>query len=145
MIKLKLDEIILFEDKVRHNSYKNVLKIILTSKKIILMKQSIILKKYKIVEIIKLNNIKIYKNKIQVNQKGVNVYIQMVPKDMVLSFDNIIKANKFYVKLNEAITGKTRLERGTEKIKRSISTAEDALGVSPKDVLQIVVKELLKK
>jgi len=144
-MKLKLDEIILFEDKVMHNNYKGVLKIVLTSKKIMLMKKSIILKKYRLIENIKLSNIKIYKNRIQISKKGVDVYIQMVPNDIILSFDNIIKANKFYIKLSEAITGKTIIERGAEKIKKSINAVEDTFGVSSKEAVQIAIKELLKK
>ena len=77
--ELESDEVILFKDVVTHNKIKGRLQLTLTSRKIILEKEKGIVKKEKILmDIINLEDIKIYNEKVQVKQKGPEVTIQTI-------------------------------------------------------------------
>ena len=119
----------------------NEVHLILTSKKIIFEKEiGMIKKKIKPIDIIKLDEIKIYHNKIQVHQKGLIVNIQTIKKNIDLSFGNILKANKFVTKIVDAISGTTITERGINKIKGAINTIDDILEIDTRGTIKGVVE-----
>lgn len=138
--KIDADEVILFEDDIT-NSDLNEFHLILTSQKIIFeQKKGIIKQKNKIVDIIKLNEIKVYQDKIQVHQKGTTVNIQTIKNNINLSFCNILKANKFVTKIVDAISGTTITERGINKIKGAINTIDDILEIDTRGTIKGVVE-----
>jgi len=94
--ELKLNEVILYEDTVKYSEFKGNLQLTLTSQKIIFEKEKGILKKEKeLIDIINLEDIKIYNDKVQIGQKGAEVSIQTINKNIKISFYDIFKANKF--------------------------------------------------
>ena len=138
--ELALDEVILHEDTVTYSDFKGSLQLTLTSQKIIFEKEKGILKKEKeLIDIINLKDIKIYNDKVQIEQKGVTVSIQTINKNIKISFYDIFKANKFTTKIINTLTGTTSAERGTEKIKGAINTVDDVLGIDVKDTLKGVI------
>lgn len=138
--ELALDEVILHEDTVTYSDFKGSLQLTLTSQKIIFEKEKGILKKEKeLIDIINLKDIKIYNDKVQIEQKGVTVSIQTINKNIKISFYDIFKANKFTTKIINTLTETTSAERGTEKIKGAINTVDDVLGIDVKDTLKGVI------
>ncbi len=139
--ELKLNEVILYEDTVKYSEFKGNLQLTLTSQKIIFEKEKGILKKEKeLIDIINLEDIKIYNDKVQIGQKGAEVSIQTINKNIKISFYDIFKANKFVKKIIDTITGTTIKERGTDKIKGAINTVDDVLGIDIRDTLKGVVE-----
>lgn len=139
--ELDANEVILFEDIVTYSEAKGTLQLTLTSKKIILEKEKGIIKKEKeLIDIINLDDIKIYNDKAQVHQKSVDVTIQTVTKNIKISFYGMLKANKFVTKIIDAITGTTIAERSTNKIKGAINTVDDVLGIDTRNTLKGVVE-----
>ena len=138
--ELESDEVILFKDVVTHNKIKGRLQLTLTSRKIILEKEKGIVKKEKILmDIINLEDIKIYNEKVQVKQKGPEVTIQTIKDNIIISFDGMFKANKFIGKIVDTVTGTTFTKRSTEKIKGAFNTVDDVF--ISENVLHIVYKK----
>lgn len=138
---LEQNEVILFEDIVTSNTYKGTLNITLTSQKIILEKEKGVIKKVKeLVDIIPLADIKIHQDKVQVQQKGVEVSIQTVKENIKITFYSILKANKFVTKIVDTVTGTTVTERGTDKIKGAFNTVDDVLGIDTRNTIKEVVE-----
>ncbi len=139
--ELDSNEVILYEDVVTHNDFKGVLQLTLTSQKIIFEKEKGILKKEKeLIDVINLEDIKIYNDKVQIGQKGLEVAIQTINRNIKLSFYSIFKANKFVTKIVDTITGTTITKRSTDKIKGAIDTVDDVLGINTRDTLKGVVE-----
>ena len=134
--ELESDEVILFKDVVTHNKIKGRLQLTLTSRKIILEKEKGIVKKEKILmDIINLEDIKIYNEKVQVKQKGPEVTIQTIKDNIIITFDGMFKANKFIGKIVDTVTGTTFTKRSTEKIK-----GDDVLGIDTRGTIKGVVE-----
>lgn len=139
--EIESNEVILYEDIVTYSEFKGTLQLTLTSQKIIFEKEKGIIKKEKeLVDIINLEDIKIYKNKAQIQQKGLEVIIQTINKNIKISFNGIFKANKFVTKIVDTITGTTITERSTNKIKGAINTVDDVLGIDTRDTLKGVME-----
>ena len=139
--ELKADEVILCEEVVSYSEIKGSLQMILTSKKIVLEKEKGIIKKQKeLIDIIKLEDIKIYNEKAQVHQKGAEVNIQTVSKNIKITFDGIIKANKFVIKIVDTITDTTMTQRSTNKIKDAINVVDDVLGMDTRETIKGVME-----
>lgn len=139
--ELESDEVILYEDIVTYSEAKGSLQLTLTSQKLIFEKEKGILKKEKeLIDVINLEDIKIYNDKVQIQQKGAEVRIQTINKNIKVSFYSIFKANKFATKIVDTITGTTMTERSTDKIKGAINTVNDVLGIDTRDTLKGVVE-----
>ena len=139
--ELEADEVILFEDVVTHNKLKGTLQLTLTSRKIIFEKEKGIVKKERILmDILNLEDIKIYNEKVQVKQKGLEVSIQTVKENIVITFYGMLKANKFVGKVVDAVTGTTFTKRSTEKIKGAFNTVDEVLGFDTRETLKGVVE-----
>ena len=142
--ELEKDEVILMDtDEVNYNS--NNLHLILTSKKIIfeqtetkgLFKTQT---KTKIIDIIMLDNIKIYKEKVQVKQKGCDVFIQTIEKNFSIIFDSRIDAMKFVTKIIDTLTDTTISDRGANKVKKAINKVDDVLGFDTRGTVKGVLE-----
>lgn len=93
-----------------------------------------------IVNTIMLKNIKIYNGKIQIQQKGSNVYVQTIENNFNINFNSIIEAMKFVTKITDTITETTISERGTEKIKGAFDKVDDVLGFNTRDTIKGVIE-----
>lgn len=88
---LEKDELILLEDVINYNNFNKECDLCLTNKKIIIKPKSIFSRKI----LIFLDEIKIYRNKIKLEQKDNIVYMQNVNGNVMLNFDNDKKAKAF--------------------------------------------------
>lgn len=139
--ELESNEVILLEDVVSHSDFKGSLQLTLTSLKMIFEKEKGLFKKEKeLIEIINLEDVKIYNEKAQVSQKGSEVTIQTTNKNIKLTFEGMLKANKFVTKVIDTITGTTITERSTNKIKGAINTVDDVLGIDTRGTIKGVVE-----
>ena len=128
---LSNDEVILCEDIVE---IKNNYELTLTSKKIVIEKDK------KAVEVINLNDIKVYNEKVQIHQNGAEVNIQTINKNIIISFSNILKANKFVRSIVDTVTGTTMTKRSVKKINGAIDTVDDVLGIDTRDTIKNAVE-----
>lgn len=140
--ELEASEVILLEENVSCSEYKGNSHLILTSKKIVLAQEKGILKKVKeVVDIINLEDIKIYNGKVQVEHKGNAVSIQTVNENIKINFSGYKVASKFAIKIVDTLTGTTTAERGTDKVKAAINTVDDVLGIDTRATLKGVVEK----
>ncbi|MGN1227854.1 MAG: hypothetical protein ACI4TX_04340 [Christensenellales bacterium] len=131
--EIEKDEVILFEDTVNHSDYADSLQLTLTSKKLVFEKgKNAQNKKGELIEIIDLQDIKIYKEKVQVSQKNTDVAIQTINKNFTITFSGVLNATNFVNKIVDTITDSTLMERGSKKVKSVLDFADKTLGLNVK-------------
>lgn len=118
------------------------LQLTLTSTKIIFQKEKgIIHKEKELIDIIKLEDIKVYNNKVQIQQKSNEVNIQTINKNVKVSFYSVFKAKEFVTKIIDTITDTTITERNKDRIKNALNNVDDVLGIKSKDIIKGVVEK----
>lgn len=143
--ELQADEVILYEGIATSKEYKGSLQLTLTSGKMIFEKEKGIFKKEReLVDTISLENIKIYNNEAQIKQKGTDVTIQTVEKNITLSFSGILDARKFTGKIIDAVTGTTLAKRSSNKIKDAFNMVDDTLGLDTRGTIKGVLENGVK-
>ena len=143
--ELQADEVILYEGIATSKEYKGSLQLTLTSGKMIFEKEKGIFKKEReLVDTISLENIKIYNNEAQIKQKGADVTIQTVEKNIPLSFSGILDARKFTGKIIDAVTGTTLAKRSSNKIKDAFNMVDDTLGLDTRGTIKGVLENGVK-
>lgn len=143
--ELQADEVILYEGIATSKEYKGSLQLVLTSQKMILEKEKGIFKKEKeLVDIIPLENVKTYNNEVQVKQKGTDVTIQTVEKNIIFSFSGMLEARKFTGKIIDAVTGTTLAKRSSDKIKDAFNMVDDTLGLDTRGTIKGVLENGVK-
>lgn len=143
--ELQSNEVILYEGMVTSKAYKGNLQLTLTSQKIVFEKEKGLFKKEReLIEIILLENIKFYNDTAQIKQKGAEVEIQAVEKNITLIFSGILEARKFTGKILDAVTGTTLAKRGSNKIKDAFNMVDDTLGLDTRDTIKGVLENGVK-
>ncbi len=139
------DEVILLESEVGYN--RNIVNdyVTLTNKKMILESQKGIFKKRKeLIEIINLDDIKIYNNEVQCKAKGFDVNIQTVNKNIKLTFNGLINPQKLATKITDVLTNTSLSTRGSNKVKKAIDTIDNATGLESREILKGVLENGIK-
>ena len=118
------DEVILYEGEVgfKIDAKKSPAKLhlTLTSTRMIFEQVRGIFKKEKeLIEIIPLNEIKLFNGEIHCQQKNKELYIQTMGKNFFLVFPGYFQASKVSTKIINATTGTTVAERGSDKVKQA--------------------------
>lgn len=114
--KLENDEVILYNSlvKVGEDSYNT--KLTLTNKNIIFeQEKGVFKKKFKLVQKIEIDRIKMYKDKVQIKQNKSTISIQTIDKTISFTCDNMIEARKLIGYITSVKTGTNILERTTKK------------------------------
>ena len=115
-IKLENDEIIILNEIVSLDNIDNV-KLTLTNKKMIFRKEKgFFKKKLRVIEELPLSDIKVYNDKVQINQDKDTITIQATNKNITLACNNFITARKIIEEVTTIKTGKSVFERGMTKI-----------------------------
>ena len=128
MSNYKLDnkEVILYENNAYYEEIRKDIKLILTDKKIVIEREKGLFKKeLKLVEIIPLEDIKIYKGKIQVNRKNNIVVIQTIDKNISILFDKDKSACELEREIINAKSGTSSLDRGKNKFQKVVNFVKD--------------------
>lgn len=143
--ELQADEVILYEGMATSKTYKGHLQLILTSKKLVIEREKGLFKKEReLIDVLFLENIKFYNEKAQISQKGSNVEIQTIDKNVNFEFDGIIGAGKFTTKLVDATTGTTIAKRGSDKIKGAFNMLDETLGLDTRGTIKGVLENGVK-
>ena len=98
--ELQPDEVILYEGTVNCKEYKGNLQLTLTSRKIIFEKEKGILKKEEeLLDVVTLEQVKIYNDTAQIKQKASEVEIQTIAKNLTIIFSGMLEARNLQARL----------------------------------------------
>lgn len=143
--ELEAEEVILYEGIATSKELRGNLQLTLTSQKIIFEKEKGIFKKEReLLDIISLEDIKFYNDTAQIKQKGSDVEIQTISKNITLSFSGMFEAKKFCGKIINAVTGTTMAKRGSEKIKDAFNMVDDTLGLDTRGTIKGLLENGVK-
>lgn len=146
MSNYKLDnkEVILYEGHGYYEEIKKDIQLVLTNKKIVIERMGGLFKKeLKLVEIIPLEDIKIYKDKIQVKRQNDTVIIQTIDKNISILFDKDKNARELEKEIINAKSGTSSLDRSKSKFKKVVNFVKNNKEVV--SVLASVVLTLASK
>lgn len=140
--QLKNDEVILYEGQV---SFKNSnVKFTLTNQNMIFEKEKgIFKKKLKVIDMIPIENIKMYKEKVQIKQKNSTIKIQATDKNIIFTCSNVLEAKKISEEIINIKTDSNILERAAKKANnlkknlKSIAKLTLACIMIPKTIMEI--------
>lgn len=143
--ELQPEEVVLYEGEVTCKVYKGNLQMTLTSQKVVFEKEKGLFKKEReLVDIIPLESVKIYNNAAQIKQKGAEVEVQTVEKNLAIEFSGMIEARKFTGKIVDAVTGTTLAKRSSDKIKDAFTMVDDTLGLDTRGTIKGVLENGVK-
>lgn len=129
-IELLFDEVILFEGFVKYGKLNKKTKLTLTNKRMIFEKEKGLFKKYFCVfEEVYINNIKVYKEQVQVKQNKENITIQTIEKNISISCFNSADAKNIVEEIINIRTGSSTLERSKNKIKTVLGNIGEFVGI----------------
>lgn len=143
--ELLADEVILYEGIssitiIDKKKISHALQVTLTSKKLIFEKEKGIFKKEReLIDIILLENVKLYNDTVQVKQKTNSVEIQ-ADKNIKFTLNGMLEARKFTGKIIDAVTGTTLAKRSSEKIKNAFNMIDDTLGLDTRGTVKGVIE-----
>ena len=146
MSNYKLDnkEVILYEGHGYYEEIKKDIQLVLTNKKIVIERMGGLFKKeLKLVGIIPLEDIKIYKDKIQVKRQNDTVIIQTIDKNISILFDKDKNARELEREIINAKSGISSLDRSKSKFKKVVNFVKNNKEVV--SVLASVVLALASK
>lgn len=139
------EEVVVYEGTVTSKNYKGSILLTLTSQKLVFEREKGVFKKEReLIEIITLDNVKVYNDVAQIKQKGNTVEIQTVAANISLAFSGMIEAGKFTNKMVNAVTGTTLARRSSEKIKDAFGMVDDTLGIDTRGTIKGVLENGLK-
>lgn len=142
---LQADEAVLYEGFVSSRDYKGSIYITLTSQKLVVEKETGVFKKVReLLDSIALENVKIYNGTAQVKQKGGDVEIQTVEKNITFTFSGMIEARKFTGKIIDTVTGTTLAQRVSDKTKGAFEMVDDTLGLDTRGTMKSVLEQGIK-
>ena len=142
---LLADEVVLYEGTATSKSYKGTLQVTLTSQKLVFEHEKGLFKKEReLVDIIPLENVKIYNDAAQIKQRGSDVEIQTIQKNFTLVFTGILDARKFTGNIINAVTGTTLAKRGSNIIKDAFAVVDDTLGLDTRGTVKGVLENGIK-
>lgn len=139
------DEVILYEGKVGYNKNYIDVEFKLTSKKMIFEKQKGFIKKTKeLIDVVLLDEIKIYNDSVQVKQKMNELQIQTINKNFSIYASGMLETKKIATKIIDIITGTTISKRGSQKISGAIDLVDETLGLNTRDTVKGVLENGIK-
>lgn len=143
--ELQPEEVVLYEGTVACKAYKGTLLMTLTSKKVVFEKEKGLFKKERdLVDIIPLESVKFYNDVAQIKQKGSEVEVQTVEKNLTIIFSGMLEARKFTGKIIDAATGTTFAKRSSNRIKGAFKMVDDTLGLDTRGTIKGVLEKGVK-
>lgn len=143
--ELQPEEVILYEGTAACKAYKGTLLVTLTSKKMVFEKEKGLFKKEReLIDMIPLKSVKFYNDAAQIKQKGSEVEVQTVEKNLTIIFSGMLEARKFTGKIVDAVTGTTLAKRSSNKIKDAFNMVDDTLGLDARGTIKGVLEKGVK-
>lgn len=139
---LEKDEVVLYKGNVSLPKEKGLTQLILTNINFVLItrKKKLFSKEQVNVDIYPVNEIKYYKDIPQVIKNGYNVELYLLDDEVSFEFDSKNEVRKFVNATMTLLTNKSTLERNTKKIKDTISTINNGLGIDSIGIAKNVLK-----
>lgn len=159
--QLKNDEVILYEGQVSFEKLKSNINFTLTNQNMIFEKEKgIFKKKLKVIDMIPIENIKMYKEKVQIKQKNSTIKMQTTDKNVAFTCSNALEAKKIIEEIINIKTDSNTLDRAVKKANnlkknlKSIANLSLACIMIPKAAIEIkengkeivkILKNILKR
>lgn len=158
MSKLEGNEVELLKTNVKYGKNNLDTQLVLTDKRLIFeQERGLFTKKLRPVYIVNIDDIKMYKDQVKIEQKNRTITMQAKDRDVSFICDNLIEAKKIMEKIIDVRTDSCLFDRTAEKAKKIVKRAITIAGVAgtaavgiaknKKNVLKAVngVTNLLKK
>ncbi len=124
------NEVELLKMMIKYGRDNRDTQLILTDKNLIFKQErGLFKKKLKPIYILSLDDIKVYKDQVKIEQKNKLVIIQTKNKDVNFTCDNLIDARKIIEKIIDVKTDSSVFDRATDKAKKIITNAVTAVGL----------------
>ena len=129
---LQPNESVLYSDNVCYNPGNVSAELILTNLNLVLITttKKLFAKEQVQVKIYPVSEIKIYNDIPQIKQKDHWVEVFLRAGEVSISFDSAREAHKFVNTAWRLITGKSAVERGSDKVKKMVGLVDNALGIN---------------
>jgi len=128
--KLKEDEVVLFKGDVVFANREDKTKLMLTNYNIVFTSINKVDDEESFInDVFAVDSVKMYEGKPQIKTKGKNVEIYLKETELEFAFVSQIDESKFVEASTKLLTGKTKLERGAEKIKEVIALTDKTFGI----------------
>ena len=101
-------------------------------------------KEKELVDVVTLEQVKIYNDTAQIKQKASEVEIQTIAKNLTIIFSGMLEARKFTGKIIDATTGTTVAKRSSNKIKDAFNIVDDTLGLDTRGTIKGVLENGIK-
>ena len=139
---LKPEEVVLYKGDVSIEGKKGSTQLVLTNTNLVLITKHKPLFAAEEVEteVYTLEQIKTYNGLPHFMIDGLTVELYLIPKEREATFISKSEMNKFVSTIKELFTGKTSVERGAEKVKKSIAIVDDTLGIDSVHVAGNAIK-----
>jgi hypothetical protein len=141
---LREDEVLLYKGKAyRSTKGRKQVDVLLTNLCVVLIVKYDALIDQKETEILTypIEEIKVYKNKPQVNRKDAQVEIYAKSGEEYLEFLSKADAKKFADIAWEEITNKTKLQRKIDKVKETVDYVDESFGIDTVQITKDTVKD----
>ena len=145
------DEVVLYEDSVNYifNSKAISAKFTLTSKRMVFEKEKGVFKKQvELIDVIGLNEIKIYNEEVQCKPKFDKLEIQAKRYNFSIGFLDLFGAKKVYNLIVKTITGTNAAQRQSKKVKKGLDQADeianDTIGVDARGIVRGILTKGIK-
>lgn len=129
-------EVVLYKGNVTLPNLKGDTQLILTNINLVLITRvkKLLAKEQVSVESYPMNEIKYYRDIPQVLRKGNLLELYFLHEEVEFSFNSSSDARKFVNATLTLLTNKTNFERKAEKVKSTISTLDNSLGINSKNI-----------
>lgn len=141
--KLAEDEVVLYKGVVTQKKSQVESELILTNLNIVFITKYETLEEKQVcvnVEKYPVADIKIYKEEPQIKTKGLAVEIYLLTTEIEFIFKSLLELRKFIKQAVNLLTGKTKAERMSEKIKNSIGLINETLDVDCVELVGNLIK-----
>lgn len=137
-----------YSEKEKHNSIGSIIvyELILTNLNMIFVTKvkKLLSKEESSYNVIPIDTIKVYDDKPQVKQKGVDFVVYFTDQEYSFSMPNKFEAVKFNNKIMELVTGKSMSIRNSEKFKSAVNIVDDTLGIDSMGTVASVLQNGVK-
>ena len=144
--QIEEDEVILYEGEVRYKAESNrIVKTVFTlTSKIFEQEKGFFKKQKELLDIICIDDIKIFNDELQCKQKLNELQIQTIKKNFSIIFDGFLEAKKVNTKILNAVTGTTIAKRGANKVKGALDLVDETFGIETRGIAKGLLENGIK-
>lgn len=139
---LEENEVVFYKGQVSQKNKKGTTEVVLTNINLVFVNKykKLFSKEQITVDTYPINEIKYFNGVPQVVKKGNLIEVYFLGDETEFSFDSRNEARKFINAMLNFLTNKTTFERSAEKVKNTISTIDNTLGIDSKSIAGSVIQ-----